>query len=78
MASVARALPSVQPTNAAPLARLFAYTQTLGLEGWLARPKRGLSTLGLSLLWLTLAYRGSGAPTISVCSRSRYWRPSSA
>jgi DDE family transposase len=62
MASVPRALPAVQPTNAAPLARLFAYTQTLGLERWLARRKRGVSTLVLSLLWLTLAWRGSGRP----------------
>ena len=62
MASVARALPPVQPTNAAPLPRLFAYTQALGLERWLARRKRGLSTLVLSLLWLTLAWRGSGRP----------------
>jgi hypothetical protein len=62
MASVPRALPVRQPTNAAPLARLFAYTQTLGLERWLARPKRGLSTLALSLLWLTLAWRGTGRP----------------
>jgi hypothetical protein len=62
MASVPRVLPPVQPTNAAPLARLFAYTQTLGLERWLARRKRGLSTLVLSLLWLTLAWRGSGRP----------------
>src|SRR5438552_16307433 len=62
MASVARALPMPQPTNAAPLARLLAYTQTLGLERWLARPKRGVSTLVLSLLWLTLAWRSSGRP----------------
>ena len=62
MGSVPRVLPPVQPTNAAPLARLFAYTQTLGLERWLARRKRGLSTLVLSLLWLTLAWRGSGRP----------------
>jgi Transposase DDE domain len=32
------------------------------LERWLARPKRGLPTLVLSLLWLTLAWRGSGRP----------------
>jgi hypothetical protein len=62
MASVPRVRPALQPTNAAPLPRLFAYTQTLGLERWLARPKRGLSTLVLSLLWLTLAWRGSGRP----------------
>jgi hypothetical protein len=41
---------------------LFAYTQRLGLERYLARPKRGLSTLVASLLWLTLAWRGSGRP----------------
>jgi hypothetical protein len=63
MASVPRALAPRQPTNAAPLARLFAYTQTLGLEPWLARRKRGLSTLVWSLLWLTLAWRGSGRPS---------------
>ena len=62
MASVPRALPLVQPTNAAPLPRLLAYSQTLGLERWLARRKRGLSTLVLSRLWLTLAWRGSGRP----------------
>jgi Transposase DDE domain len=62
MASVARTMLPLQPTNAAPLVRLFAYTQTLGLEQWLARPKRGVSTLVLSLLWLVLAWRGSGRP----------------
>ena len=34
----------------------------LGLERYLARRKRGLSTLVLSLLWLVLAWRGSGRP----------------
>jgi hypothetical protein len=62
MASVPRALAPPQPTNAVPLARLFAYTQSLGLERWLAQRKRGLSTLLLSLLWLALAWRGSGRP----------------
>ena len=62
MASVARRRVAVQPTNVAPLARLFAYTQSLGLERWLARSKRGVPTLVLSLLWLTLAWRGSGRP----------------
>lgn len=62
MASVPRALPPAQPTNAVPLAGLFAYTQTLGLEPWLHRPKRGLSTLVLSLVWLALAWHGSGRP----------------
>src|SRR5215208_6551322 len=62
MASVARSDTAAQPTNLAPLAQLFAYTQSLGLERWLARPKRGVSTLVLSLLWLTLAWRSSGRP----------------
>ena len=51
-----------QPTNLAPLAALLAYTQGLGLERYLARPKRGLSTLALALVWLVLAWRGSGRP----------------
>ena len=50
------------PTNVAPLPRLFAYAQTLGLERYLHRPKRGLPTLALALLWLVLAWRGSGRP----------------
>ena len=62
MSRVARRRSPLQPPTAAPLACLFAYTQSLGLERWLARPKRGLPTLGLSLLWLTLAWRGSGRP----------------
>src|SRR3954454_12507228 len=53
---------AVQPTNAAPLPRLFAYTTSLGLERFLDRRKRGLSTLVLSLVWLTLAWRGTGRP----------------
>jgi Transposase DDE domain len=62
MASVPRPQPALQATNLAPLPQLFAYTQSLGLERWLARPKRGVSTLVLSLLWLTLAWRSSGRP----------------
>ncbi len=62
MASVARRVSPPQPTNAAPLVRLVAYTQTVGLEQWLARRKRGVATLVLSLLWLVLAWRGSGRP----------------
>jgi hypothetical protein len=50
------------PTNAAPLPRLFAYTQALGLEPYLQRTKRGVSTLALALVWLTLAWRGTGRP----------------
>jgi hypothetical protein len=63
MASVRRELSSVQPTHLAPLAELLAYTQTLGLERWLQRPKRGLSTLVFSLLWLILAWHGQGRPS---------------
>jgi hypothetical protein len=62
MSSVLRLPTPVQPTNAVPLARLFAYTQALGLERWLAGRKRGVSMLVLSLVWLTLAWRGSGRP----------------
>src|SRR3954451_13222555 len=54
--------PSVQPTHAAPLVRLLAYTQGLGLEQYLERRKRGVSTLVLTLVWLILAWQGSGRP----------------
>jgi len=62
MSSVPVPSAAVQPTNAAPLPRLFAYTTSLGLERFLDRRKRGLSTLVLSLVWLTLAWRGTGRP----------------
>ena len=62
MNSVRAPSPSPQPTNAVPLARLFAYTQSVGLEPYLARTKRGVSTLALSLVWLALAWRGTGRP----------------
>jgi hypothetical protein len=62
MSSVLPCAAPVQPTNVAPLPRLFAYTSRLGLERFLDRRKRGLSTLVLSLVWLTLAWRGSGRP----------------
>jgi hypothetical protein len=61
MSSVAIAPPTL-PTHSAPLPRLLAYAQTLGLERYLSRPKRGLTTLTLTLLWLVLAWRGSGRP----------------
>jgi Transposase DDE domain len=54
--------PAVQPTDSAPLVRLLAYTQGLGLERYLDRRKRGVSTLVLSLVWLVLAWQGSGRP----------------
>lgn len=47
------------PTNVAPLVRLLAYAQGLGLERHLHRAKRGVPTLALALLWLVLAWRGS-------------------
>ena len=55
-------MPSVAPTNLAPLPRLLAYTQTLGLERYLVRAKRGIPTLVLALVWLVLAWRGTGRP----------------
>ncbi|HEX2184782.1 MAG TPA: transposase [Chloroflexota bacterium] len=62
MSSVLTPTTPVQPTRSAPLVRLLAYTQSLGLEPYLARRKRGLSTLVLSLVWLVLAWQGSGRP----------------
>jgi IS4 transposase len=52
----------VQPTRSAPLVRLLAYTQSVGLEPYLDRRKRSLSTLVLGLVWLILAWQGSGRP----------------
>src|SRR3954469_23072160 len=62
MSSVPVPSAAVQPTNAAPLPRLFAYTTSLGLERFRDRRKRGLTTLVLRLVWLTLAWRGTGRP----------------
>ena len=54
---------AVRPTNLAPLPRLLAYTQRLGLERFLLhRPKRGVPVLTLALMWLVLAWRGTGRP----------------
>lgn len=61
MASV-RVVPAGRPTNLVALPGLVAYTQALGLERHLDRAKRGMGTLALSLVWLTLAWRGSGRP----------------
>jgi hypothetical protein len=60
MASVAPTSP--RPTDLAALPELLWYTEQLGLERHLTRSKRGLSTLAASLLWLCLAWRGSGRP----------------
>jgi Transposase DDE domain len=50
------------PTNLAAVPRLLAYAQALGLERHLGRAKRGIPTLALVLLWLVLAWRGTGRP----------------
>jgi hypothetical protein len=52
----------VLPTDLAALPGLLAYTQSLGLERYLHRRKRGIPTLALAILWLALAWRGSGRP----------------
>jgi hypothetical protein len=62
MAIVAAPTAAALPTNVAPLPRLFAYTQTVSLVPYLSRATRGLSTLALALVWLTLTWRGSGRP----------------
>ena len=62
MASLPPTSPSPLPTDLARLPQLLAYTQSLGLERYLHRPKRGIPTLALALLWLCLAWRGSGRP----------------
>lgn len=62
MASLSPASPVPLPTDLARLPQLLAYTQSLGLERYLHRPKRGIPTLATALLWLCLAWRGSGRP----------------
>ncbi len=62
MAIVAAARPTVLPTDSTALPRLLAYTQALGLDRYLRRTKRGFTSLTLTLLWLVLAWRGSGRP----------------
>jgi Transposase DDE domain len=62
MVSVAAGAALARPTNLVPLPRLLAYAQSVGLEAVLSRPKRGLPTLVLALVWLVLAWRGSGRP----------------
>jgi hypothetical protein len=52
----------VRPTNLAAVPRLLSYGQSLGLERHLSRPKRGIPTLALALVWLILAWRGTGRP----------------
>ena len=40
----------------------MAYTQAQGLERFLFRPTRGIPSLVLALVWLVLAWRGTGRP----------------
>src|SRR5919204_6781604 len=61
MQSVRSAGPAL-PTDLAGLPRLLAYTQALGLERFLVRPTRGIPSLVLALVWLVLAWRGTGRP----------------
>src|SRR5688500_7165714 len=86
MTSVAGAPPTL-PTASATLPGLLAYTEALGLERYLRRPKRGVASLTLALLWLVLAWRGRGAPAhppppaarpTSPGWTTRCWSPSSA
>jgi hypothetical protein len=51
-----------RPTNLAALPRLLSYAQSLKLERYLFRAKRGIPTLALVLVWLVLAWRGTGRP----------------
>src|SRR5215212_3712923 len=51
-----------RPTNLASLPRLLAYTQGLGLGPHLSRAKRGIPTPTPALVWLVLAWRGTGRP----------------
>ena len=51
-----------RPTNVAALPRLLGYAQSLRLERHLFRAKRGVPTLALALVWLVLAWRGTGRP----------------
>jgi hypothetical protein len=62
LSSVVAPTAAVQPTHAAPLVRLLACAPSPGLERYLERRKRGVSTLVLSLVWLVLAWHGSGGP----------------
>jgi len=50
------------PTDLAGLPGLLCYAQALGLERWLRRRRRGVPTLVQALVWLVLAWRGTGRP----------------
>jgi Transposase DDE domain len=57
-----RSAASALPTDLAGLPRLLAYTQALGLERFLFCPTQGIPSLALALVWLVLAWRGTGRP----------------
>jgi len=55
--------PALAPTNLAPLPRLLAYVQDLGVGALLApRARRGGPLLAVVLVWLVLAWKGTGRP----------------
>jgi hypothetical protein len=54
--------PRGTPTDLAGLPALLSYAQSLGLERWLRRRRRGVPTLVQALVWLVLAWRGTGRP----------------
>ena len=53
---------SAAPDDLAAVPRLLAFAQALKLERHLFRAKRGIPTLALALVWLMLAWRGTGRP----------------
>jgi hypothetical protein len=62
MRIVAGSATTPTPTRLAALPPLLAYTQSLGLERFLDRPKRGVPLVRLVRLWLVLAWLGTGRP----------------
>jgi hypothetical protein len=73
MLSVLTRATPVQPTRSAPLVRLLAHTQSLGLEPSLDRCKCGLSTLVLSLVWQVLGVVPKHHPCFLASFRSNLW-----
>lgn len=63
MRSIAEPSLSPLPTRLAALPPLLAYTQGLGLDRHLDRPTGGVPTRHLALVWLVLAWLGSGRPS---------------
>lgn len=61
MGSLSRPIPPV--TGLAPLPLLLAYTERVLPKSAFVSTGRGVSTVGMALLWLVLAWRGSGRPS---------------